>query len=152
MIRFQRLSKEELEYLEPQFVKFLAAQSILAEDWQKLKAEDQERATGLIDDFSNVVYGTVMRKAQFLEKRTEHALYTYQCHEDRFELIAFRLDENSGVDLRTDGPEKYENLDAEVFTADKAYEKDREDEIFAMMQLGCEITDGKMFNALKAIL
>ncbi len=152
MIRFQRLSKEELEYLEPQFINFLAAQSIVAEDWQKIVQDDPNRADALIDEFSNVVYGTVMRKAQFLEKRTKHVLYSYQCHEDRFELVAFRLDENSGVDLRTDGPEKYEDLDAEIFTADKAYEKDRADEIYAMMQLGCEITDGQMFNVLKALL
>lgn len=152
MIRFQRLSKEELEYLEPQFINFLAAQSIVAEDWQKIVQEDPNRADELIDDFSNVVYGTVMRKAQFLEKRTKHVLYSYHCHEDRFELVAFRLDKDSDVDLRTDGPEKYENLDAEIFTADKAYEHDREDEIYAMMQLGCEITDGQMFNVLKALL
>jgi len=152
MIRFQRLSKEELEYLEPQFVQFLASQSILADDWIKIKEDSPDQAESLIEDFSNVVYGSVMRKAQFLEMRTQYVLYAYQCHEDRFELIGFRLEENSSIDLRTDTPDKYEDLDAEVFTAEKVYEKPREDEIFAMMQLGCEITDGKMFNVLKSLV
>jgi len=51
-MKYRRLRREELEELEPQFIRFLAAQSIPAQDWSKLKVTDEKRANVLIDQFS----------------------------------------------------------------------------------------------------
>ena len=155
MIRFQRLSPKELELLEQEFVKFLASQSIVAGDWEKIKTTDKQQAENLIDDFSNVVYGSVMRKAQFLERRTPKALYCYECLEDRFELVVFEISEDSSLDLTKDALSSIKDISAigpSMYTGQKAYTKEREDEIYEMMTQGCEITDGKLMGVLRGVV
>ena len=43
MLKYRRLSKEELEALEDEFVKFLSAQSISAPDWQNIKSQNPRK-------------------------------------------------------------------------------------------------------------
>lgn len=156
MVRFKRLSREELKVLEKQFVNFLAAQSILAADWVKIKDTDPSKAEKIIDDFSDLVYGSVMQSALFLERKTSHILYCYQCLGDRFVLIALEVDKNSHVDLKAIDLSKLKSIASDtqmhIYTTEKMYVKAKEDEVFAMMELGCEITVGAMFKALGLLL
>lgn len=155
MIRFKRLSQKELELLEKEFIKFLASQSITADDWVKIKISDTEQAESLIDGFSNVVYGSVMRSAKFLELRTPKALYCYECHEDHFSLAVFEISEDSDFDLTKHQLSEIDDMDAvkpSIYTGTKPYEQQREDEIFSMMQQGCEITEGKLMQVLRNII
>ncbi|RLD19527.1 MAG: hypothetical protein DRI69_08145 [Bacteroidetes bacterium] len=156
MLRFKCLSSEELTVLEQQFVKFLAAQSILAPDWVKIKETDPLQAQEIIEDFSNVVYGTVMSDALFLECKTRYTLYCYQCLNDRFVLVALEIDQASQIDLRHVDTGNISAIVAsaklQVYTTEKPYVKPKEDEVFAMMESGCEITDGGMFKVLGLML
>jgi uncharacterized protein DUF6495 len=156
MLRFKRLSKEELTVLEKQFVSFLAAQSILAADWERIKKTDPERGESIIEDFSDLVYGSVMRDARFLERKTHRALYCYQCLVDRFVLIALEVDKNSDVDLSAIELTHIKTIASDtqmhIYTSEKMYVKAKEDEVFALMELGCEITDGGMFKLLGLLL
>ena len=156
MLRFNCLSAEELAVLETQFVSFLSAQSILAPDWVKIKESDPVQAQELIEDFSNVVYGSVMSDAQYLEHKTKNALYCYQCLSDRFVLIVLEIDKKSEFDLRDLDLKKIStivtNAEMHVYTTEKAYTKAKEDEVFQLMKIGCEITDGEMFKMLGGML
>jgi len=42
-MRFRRLTTEELEQLEEDFVHFLAASQITAKDWEKLKEKNEAK-------------------------------------------------------------------------------------------------------------
>ncbi len=156
MIRFKCLSSEELAVLEKQFVSFLAAQSILAPDWVKIKETDPLQSQEIIEDFSNMVYGSVMSDAQFLERKTKHTLYCYQCLSDRFVLVALEIDKGSDIDLRDLDLDTIKtmgsNAQMHVYTTEKPYSKSKEDEVFGMMEMGCEITDGGMFRVLGMML
>ncbi len=156
MVRFKRLTVEELAVLEKQFVSFLAAQSILAVDWEKIKEAEPHRTEELLDAFSDMVYGSVMLDAQFLEHRTHDVLYCYQCLTDRFVLIALEADKNSNVDLKQIELSNIETMSSDfqlrIYTTEKMYEKAKEDEVFAMMKLGCEITNDAMFRVLGLLL
>jgi len=156
MLRFKCLSSDELTVLEQQFVSFLAAQSILAPDWEKMKEADPTQAQEIIEDFSNLVYGSVMSDARYLERTTKHTLYCYQCLNDRFVLIALEMEQGSDVDIRTMDMNSITAIAANnqlhIYTTEKPYTNDKADEVFAMMELGCEITDGGMFKVLGLLL
>ena len=156
MVRFKCLSTEELTVLESKFVRFLAAQSILAPDWVKIKQVHPVQAQEIIEDFSDMVYGSVMSDAQYLQCKTQHTFYCYQCLKDRFVLISLEIDESLDVDLRS---LELKNVDdvlskaqMHVYTTEKPYSKAKEDEVFGMMEMGCEITDGRMFKVLGLML
>ena len=156
MIRFKCLSSEELAVLEKQFVSFLAAQSILAPDWVKIKSSDPLQAQEIIEDFSNMVYGSVMSDTKHLELKTSHTLYCYQCLSDRFVLIALEIDKSLDVDLRDIELKNVKDVASSaqmhVYTTEKPYTKEKVDEVFGMMEMGCEITDGRMFKVLGLML
>ena len=46
-MKYRILSKEELEPLKDDFIKFLSANTITGEDWVKIKAEKPEEANTL---------------------------------------------------------------------------------------------------------
>ena len=156
MVRFKCLSSEELAVLEKQFVSFLAAQSILAPDWVKIKASDPVQAQEIIEDFSNMVYESVMSDTKHLELKTSHTLYCYQCLSDRFVLIALEIDKSLDVDLRNMDLKNVKDVvssaQMHVYTTEKPYTKEKADEVFGMMEMGCEITDGRMFKVLGLML
>ena len=149
--RFQKLSLEELQILEQQFIQFLSAQSITADDWEKIKFNDHERADELIVMFSDLVYGSVMRDAVYLEKRTANRLYAYQCLTDRFVAVILEIDDDQ-MDLRTSDFNGSKIPDSRVYNSDKMYESEKEDEVFVLMQEGFEITNGKIFKLLCTML
>ena len=53
-MKYRRLTKEQLEELHPEFINFLATQSITAEEWDTLKKEKPEVAEEEIDVFSDL--------------------------------------------------------------------------------------------------
>ena len=48
-MRFRKLTEEELETLEQDFIQFLASQQISAKDWLTMKADSMEKVHALID-------------------------------------------------------------------------------------------------------
>jgi hypothetical protein len=122
----------------------------------KIKNNEPLKAEEIIEDFSDLVYGSVMSEAQFLERKTHDTIYSYQCLSDRFVLIALEVDVNSNVDLRAVDLSALKSIASDtqlrVYTTERMYSKAKEDEVFAMMELACEITDGTMFKSLGLLL
>jgi hypothetical protein len=60
-MKYRRLHREELEAVREDFVKFLAANSITASDWEALKAAHPAvQAENLIDIFSDIFWEKVL--------------------------------------------------------------------------------------------
>ena len=66
-MKYQRLSKEQLEELHVEFINFLATQSITAEEWSDIKENKPQVAEEEIDIFSDLVWEKVLTNAQYLE-------------------------------------------------------------------------------------
>ncbi len=73
-MKYRRLSTDELQELEKEFVHFLVSNGIAADDWVKLKEEENDKAEALIDTFSDVVMEKVLGKVDFLEKREKSSV------------------------------------------------------------------------------
>jgi hypothetical protein len=150
MSKYRLLSLDELKEMEKEFVDFLVVNSITPEDWEKLKME--EKANSIIEQFSDVVFETIMRKVQYLEHRKEKNMMTYHCLSNKLILVGMEADANSDVNF-TDShylQTAFMNPPASlrIYTSEKEYSKERELELFDMVQNGCTISDGKLFKNL----
>lgn len=144
--------------LEQDLIQFLAANSITADDWEKLKRDEPDKAMALIDRFSDIVFEKVLSKELDLEHRSPKKLKVFRCEEERIRLMGLDLPEDTPTDL-TD-PEAFEHLmqdpsvagkGAKLYHAEKGYNKEREEEIKEMLDQGCRLTEKKLFTLLERV-
>jgi len=151
MPKYRLLSKEELLQFEKEFIEYLAANGIAADDWERLKADENDKAERIVELFSDVVLEGVLRNIEFLELRSKQQLMTFQCLPEKILLAGMRSDDaNANF---TDPEFIQRGLTAppaglSVFSSEKEYEPNRERELFEMTEAGCLVSDGKLFKAL----
>ncbi|MEM8526773.1 MAG: DUF6495 family protein [Bacteroidota bacterium] len=162
-MKYRRLTQDELEELEPEFVTFLASNSITAPDWEKIKLAYPERVERLIEMFSDVVFDKILGKIKYMERKKPRDLRTYKFIDDRILLIG--LVNNGNEDGKTeldftsnDTPEEMllkmrrSNSEIRLYTAERKYRKDRRLEAFELMEDGALISkDGAMYKTLKSL-
>jgi len=155
-LKYKRLSNEELQALEKEFINFLSSMQITGADWEKIKLNETSKAEELIDVFSDVVYDKVLSKIKFLEYRDEKTLNIFKCMDDKIALVGLRMKEHSPLDLTApDIFSQWTNNDTSsvnIVKSEKAYVKERRVEVFELLQTGCLITDDKLFNLLMGLV
>ena len=150
MAKYRRLTLEELQNLEKEFVDFLVVNGIVAGDWVKMKAVEPEKAEKIVELFSDLVMESVLRKIEFLELRTKKLLLTFQCLEEKIVLVG--VEGEAPADFTN--PDYIQNAlkdslpDLQIFSTEKKYTKSREEELFEMLENGHAVADGKLFKAL----
>lgn len=156
-MKYRRLTLEELEELETEFVRFLAANTVTSEDWVKIKTTTPERAEQLIEVFSDIVFEKVIQKIDYLEHRTVDDLKLFECKEDKINLIGIKIEGVTGIDFtnKQTGEEMLEIFrtapagSVKMYSANKNYQNnDRSKELFGMMQNGCLIAKGELYKAM----
>ncbi len=156
-MKYRRLTNEELAELETEFVRFLVSNTVTGDDWEKIKQDNPEKAEGLIEIFSDIVFDKTISKIEYLELKTPKDLKIFHCKKEEIELVGLKIDGESNLDFTNESlpPEEMmaklqmSNAKLQTYSAKKKYKGDREEEIFQMMQWGSLISDGKLFNALK---
>ncbi len=151
-VKYKRLSTEELNALEKEFINFLSSMQITGADWQKMKIRENIKAEELITVFSDLVYDKVLKKIKFLEYRDAKTLNIFNCLENKISLIGIRVKDQSSLNLTSDdifSQWTESNLSSiNLIKSEKNYTKERELEIFELLQTGCLITDDKLYNLL----
>jgi cag pathogenicity island protein 24 len=152
-MKYKRLSKEELQELEPEFVNFLATNQVTAPEWLDIKANNQERVEELIGIFSDMVFENVLKKIKYVEHVTRQDWMVFYCKEDGLHMIGIQLSDESGLDL-TD-PDFFEQWNAApdsigitMYSKEQLYAEEREKVIFQLLESGCSIAEEKLFNTL----
>lgn len=158
-MKYRRLDREELQELEAEFIRFLAANTITADDWQKLKVNQPEKADGLIQIFSDQVFQRVLEKVEYLEYRSPRSLKVFQCGKKGMEMVGLQVEGETALDLtQNQAPEammqllKLSGANLKLLHGTKAYQQERETEIFHLMESGALIDrTGELFQVLKKI-
>jgi hypothetical protein len=153
MPKYRTLTQEELKDLEKEFIDFLVINGVTADDWQKLKLHEQ-KAVKILEQFSDVVWEGVLRKTMFVAHRSPQEIRTFQCLPNKILLMGIKI-QDAQIDLRTkDGYQQLqENMpSASVYSSEKVYSKNREMEIFELIQSGAQISDGSLFKRIALIL
>ncbi|MEM6964252.1 MAG: DUF6495 family protein [Bacteroidota bacterium] len=156
-MKFRRLTNDELAELEKEFTRFLASNTVTADDWEKLKKEDQQKAEGLINIFSDIVFEKTIEKLEYLQMKTPKDLKIFHCRKEDIELMGLRVEGQTTLDFtQNTTPEammqmlQLSGAKLQLYNAQKKYKNgDRAQELFEMMQSGCLISDGKMYTTLK---
>ncbi len=158
-MKFRRLRSAELQELEADFVQFLAANTVTGSDWEQLKTAQPERAEGLIELFSDIVFEKVIKGVEYLEFKSPRDIKTFHFLEDKIILNGLRVKGETTLDF-TQGqdPEamvaqvRASGAQVQVYTAEKGYQPDREQELFRMMESGALISkDGMLFKVLEGL-
>jgi hypothetical protein len=154
MVKYRRLTLEELESLEKEFIDYLVVNGITADDWVKLKANEVAKAERIIELFSDVVLEGALRKIEFLELRTNTRVFCYQCVESGLVLMALQGGPLSDFTSPTFIQNALEGSpgDIEIFSSQKQYNMSREWELFQMLQSGHTVSDGRLFKSLALVL
>ncbi len=149
-MKYARLTKEQLEELHPEFINFLATQSITGEEWAKIKAEQPEVAEEELDIFSDLVWEGVLQQANFLENIAPQQLFLFKIEETEMHLISLKI-LKEGIDITT--VEGYQWLQqnfaedtVEFYTASKAFSANKTEDIFALIKQGANITKGELYG------
>ena len=158
-MKYRRLSKAELASLEAEFIRFLASNTVTAQDWEKIKTETPEKAEGLIDIFSDLVFENTLKKVQYLELKQPKDIRTFHCQEDKISMIGLLIEGNTQLDLTQNlAPEQMISMlqlsgaELKMYSGERAYQKEREVELFELMEQGALISrDGHLFKTLQGL-
>ena len=155
-MKYTRLSKEQLEELQQEFINFLATQTITAHEWADIKANKPEVAEEELDVFSDLIWEGVLKKVEYLEHISPQQMHLFHLKEKDMQLMAIKLKIDT-IDLTT--PEGYEwfrnNLlsdDVEFLTANKTYSEDKALDKFKLIQQGGVITKGNLFKYFEKLV
>ena len=147
---YRNLSLEELKLFHKEFADFLAVNGIDSSYWKTIKNSDIEKTNKILDEFSNVIFNSILFKMEYVEFVTENSAKYFYYGKEKAELIGL---ESEGVDFANkssiiDGISK----GIKFFKTEKTYSKSREVELFDMLKNGCQPSDGSIFINLKKSL
>ena len=155
-MKYTRLTKEQFEELNQEFINFLATQSITAEEWKNIKAQKPEVAEEELDVFSDLVWEGVLSKVEYLENLAPQHMYLFKVEKSQLRLIGLKIKADN-IDLTTKEGFSWlrENLmsdEVELFNADKTLEADKNIKLFELIKQGSSITKGALFKYLEDLI
>lgn len=155
-MKYRRLTREQLEEMHQEFINFLAAQSITAQEWRALKENKPAVAEEEIDVFSDLVWEGVLSKVDYLENISANQMHLFHLTEKQMSLIAIRVSQ-PGIDMRTkEGfqwfKQNFMGDAVEIMTAVKAYSEDKSMDKFELIEKGAVITKGELFRYFDDII
>ena len=149
-MKYTRLTKEQLEELQPEFVNFLATQSITGEEWKKIKEDTPEVAEDEVDVFSDLIWEGVLSKVTHLENVSSNQMHLFSLEEKEMKLISVKV-RNPNIDLTTQEgfswfKKNWQSDFVDYLTASKAYTEDKNLDKFEIIKQGAVITKGGLYN------
>lgn len=156
---YRRLELAELQAVEHEFVQFLAANSITAPDWERLKAETPEKAEVLMDLFSGIFWDEALSRITFLLQREDLVFRAFHADGESIEVFEVRIDGALGVAFSREadwnrlsqGEVGLTELGAEVFRGRRAVGEQRNAEMFRLIEAGATPCGEGLYLSLKKL-
>ncbi|MCH3885272.1 DUF6495 family protein [Tenacibaculum aquimarinum] len=154
-MKYRQLTKEQFESLHEEFAHFLASQSIDVKEWKQLKEEKPQVAEEEMNVFSDVVWDDVLTKVEYLEHFSEKTVNLFKCIDEEISRIVVKVDKDINL-LEKEG---YEWLltnpldkNVEFLNGEKPYGKERNVEIFDLIEKGSSISKGELYEYFNRII
>lgn len=153
MVKYRRLTLEELKELELEFKQFLITHSIYDQEWREINKDQPEKAQDLVDLFSDLVLEKAYSQVSYLQRISAHEMDSFFFNEKNATWIALRAKSQEINFLSETWKENIlGNLQQlECFSADKIIEN-KPQEIFRLLNQGCVLGDETLHNSLKALI
>lgn len=151
-MKYRQLTKEQFEELHLEFATFLATQQIDVKEWETIKKEKPHVAEEEMNLFSDVVWDRVLMKANYLEHFSENTINLFRADAEFIHRIVVKVNKE-GVNLLN--PDDYnwfvdnsQDTSIEYFKGQKPYTKERNLEIFDLIEKGSVVSKGELFEAV----
>jgi len=154
-MKYARLTKEQFEELEKEFINFLATQSITGEEWTNLKANKPELAEIELDVFSDLIWEGVLNQAKYLEHISPKNIHLFALNEDHMHLIGIKVKDEADLTTAEGFAWLRENLmhdNVEFVQAKKEYTEDKNLDKFTLIQQGSNITKGDLYEYMSKLI
>lgn len=154
-MKYRQLTKEQFEELHKEFAMFLASQSIDIKEWNTIKKEKPNVAEEELNIFSDLVWDDVLTKTKYLDHYSKTTINLFKCKKETIERIVVKVNwdinlfEKRGLDWLLKNT--FHN-DVEIFKGSKNYEKERNLELFNLIEKGSVISKGELFEEFKKII
>lgn len=155
-MKYIRLTKEQLNELHPEFITFLATQSIDKKEWDELKKSKPEVAEQEIDVFSDMIWDRAMTNVSYIDHFSEHFVFLFKCvNTTVFSYVIKTL--NSDINFLTKEGINWlsQNITSnlvEIHQGKKEIANDRNGELFKLVKQGGIISKGELYTKLQALL
>ena len=155
-MKYIQLTKEQFEELNEEFALFLATQKIDISEWDEIKKTNPKMADEELNLFSDLVWEKVLAKAQYLEHFSKNSINLFKCNDNDMQRVVVKINKNHFDFLKKEDfnwfldNSKHESLD--YFKGQKEYSKERNVEIFDLIQQGSVVSNGELFEAVLKII
>ena len=155
-MKYQRLTKEQFEELNSEFVNFLATQAVDKAEWDKIKLQKPEVAEQELDVFSDLIWEGVLTRTEYLENFSKNHIFLFQCFDTYLKSIVL-ISQVKEVDFLTKDGLKWlsDNMftdNIEMKVGKKLFEEERNTSIFELIQQGSFLSDGQLFKQINGII
>ena len=145
-MKYRILSDEELKELEGEFKHFLITNNVYTEEWEELNKTKDKKVMELVELFSDIVLDKALKNIKYLEHVTPHDIKSFWCEKDKMTLIGI-ASKNKEIDFTKHSLADFAD-DLDIFKTSKKYHKEREREVFELLQSGCTFIDQERFSKL----
>jgi hypothetical protein len=155
-MKYSRLTKEQFEELHPEFINFLASQSIDKAEWDTIKEHKPEVAEQELDVFSDLIWEGVLTKAEYLEHFSKNHIFLFQCFDTYVISIVLKSLVPEVDFLTKDGLQWLsDNMFTETIEmkiGKKVFTEERNASIFGLIQQGAFLSDGQLYQQINSII
>ncbi len=155
-MKYARLTKEQLEELHPEFITFLATQSIDKKEWDELKNNKPEIANQEIDVFSDMIWDRAISNVNFIDHFSNNYIFLFKCVDATVYSYVINTKDSTVDFLTTEGinwlGENILSDTVEIQKGKKNISEDRNGALFSIIKQGGIISKGDLFMKLDNLL
>ena len=155
-MKYARLTKEQLEELHPEFINFLATQSIDKSEWDEIKKNRIHVAEQEIDVFSDLIWEKALTNVSHIDHFSKNYIFLFKCMEDVVFSLVVKTN-NPDIDfVSTEGINWLgDNLfsdEVEIVKGKKDISENRNEALFQIIKQGGIISKGELFTKLESLI
>lgn len=155
-MKYRQLSKEQFEALHKEFAQFLASQQIDVKEWVAIKKEKPEIADEELNLFSDLVWDDALTKSNYLEHFSKTNINLFKCEQKQISRIVVQISK-SDFDFFNEKDYKWfidntNDKTIQFLKGTKKYTKERNLELFDLVEKGSVISDGTLYENLLLLI
>lgn len=155
-MKYRQLSKEQFEALHKEFAQFLASQQIDVKEWVAIKKEKPEVADEELNLFSDLVWDDALTKTNYLEHFSKTNINLFKCEQKQISRIVVQISKPD-FDFFNEKDYKWfidntNDKTIQFLKGSKKYTKERNLELFDLVEKGSVISDGTLYENLQLLI
>ncbi len=155
-MKYRQLTTEQLNEMHEEFALFLASQKIDGDKWQEIKDTKPEVVEEEINIFSDLVWEKVLTNTKYLTNLSEKNINLFRCDTENIHRIVIKCEKE---DFDFSNKENYhwfinnsKDKSLSYFKGQKTYFKERNLEVFDLIEKGCMISKPDLYESVFTII